>query len=483
MDKRFLINISLLQIVPAIAVGILFAGIGMFLYLFLMSRKRIHLAMFVLATLGFVFVMSELLIVMFGMVFNNSSLSVHFHRLEQLCGAYFLFILPYFLYQYLNISTRINRISAYVAFSGLGIAFAMTLVAFIEPDLFISITDTRRPHWIIDVGGLQRGREGWVYIVRDLLLGIVILYCVFLLILAVIKRKSFRYITSILIGVAVGVYAAVEDIVHVYIGRHIDVFKNIEGARFPVGVSIFVLCSMISVFRRFVDQDNELKRAYKKLFESRQKTNLLNESLEKSLKEKEILLKEIHHRVKNNLQIVASLLYLQAERIDSSEIQQYFIESQSRIITMALIHEHLYAEETLGDINIESYLKELVLVIIETYKRNNDELTSTISVPQINIPLQAAVPLGLIVNELVTNSLLHGLAGRKEGHIDIELEKKDSTFQLVIRDNGKGLPEGFSLPRDGSLGLSLVSSLCSQLKGSLSMTNNEGAVATIRFRM
>lgn len=483
MEKRFLINISILQIVPALSVGVLFAGIGMFLYLFLTTKRKTHLAMFLLSVLAFVFVSSELLVVMFGMVFNNTALSVQFHRLEQICGAYFLFILPYFLLHYLDIGPRINSVSSWVSFVGLFFAFAVTIVAFLAPDLFVSITEVRRPHWLIDVRGMRRGQEGALYHVRDVLLGIEMVYIILLLVLHIIKKKSIRYVTSILTGVIVGIYFAAEDILHVYLERHIDFCKNIEGARFPVGVSVFVFCSMIAVFRRFVDRDNELNLAYQKLSLSRRKADLLNESLEISLKEKEVLLKEIHHRVKNNLQIVASLLYLQSEKIEKKKIQQYFLESQNRISTMALIHEHLYLEETLGEIDLESYLKELVVIIIETYQGTNNTVCSSVSVPRLQFPLQSAVPLGLIVNELVTNAIIHGLAGKEKGIIRIELHHQDAWYVLRIEDNGKGLPATFDIVRDGSLGLSLVSSLCTQMKATFSLFNEGGTVAVLRFQL
>jgi len=206
-----------------------------------------------------------------------------------------------------------------------------------------------------------------------------------------------------------------------------------------------------------------------------------------SLEQKETMLKEIHHRVKNNLQIVASFLSLQSRLINDKRIEQYFQESQNRIAAMALIHEQLYDAVDLSGIRLNSYLQDLIAQLVHTYGSQDRVVRTAVSAPDMPIPIERAVPLGLIVNELVTNSLVHGVSSLNkkegEGRIELTITKKDDHHTLIVRDNGPGLPEGFDISASGSLGLSLVETLAQQLNGKLTFKDGNGAVAVVHFRI
>jgi len=211
------------------------------------------------------------------------------------------------------------------------------------------------------------------------------------------------------------------------------------------------------------------------------------EMTRESLAQKETLLKEIHHRVKNNLQIVASLLSLQSRLLDDEKMEQYFQESQNRIAAMALIHQQLYESVDLSGIRLDSYLQDLTAQLIHTYGNQNQVVRTIVDVPDKPIPIETAVPLGLIVNELVTNSLIHGVSKLKgeeaEGRIELAITEHDDHCALIVRDNGPGLPEEIDISAADSLGLSLVETLAQQLNGNLHFGNNQGAAVEVHFRL
>jgi PAS domain S-box-containing protein len=208
--------------------------------------------------------------------------------------------------------------------------------------------------------------------------------------------------------------------------------------------------------------------------------------LSHSLREKEVLLREVHHRVKNNLQVIYGLLMMQAETTENSKAAQILRESMNRVQTMALIHKNLYeTEEGFEQIHVYDYLKNLVSNIFSSYEKNLQNIDFEIDVDKsLTFPVDMVGPCGLIVNELVTNSIKYAFQGLKKGTIRVHLsmdEKKD--VHLQVRDNGKGLPEGFSLQKTDALGLELVRILAGQLMGKLQVRNEKGAVFDIRFHL
>lgn len=207
------------------------------------------------------------------------------------------------------------------------------------------------------------------------------------------------------------------------------------------------------------------------------------EQTQASLKEKETLLKEIHHRVKNNLQIISSLLNLQSRHIKDEQTLDIFNESRNRIKSIALIHEKLYQSKDLTNINFKGYARYLLNDLCRSYGVNTDRIRLKIDVEDLRLGVETAIPCGLIINELVSNSLKHAFPEGKDGEIQIALHSTDEhEIELTVSDNGMGLAEDLDLENSPSLGLKLVNILTDQLGGKLAIDSSEGARFQIKFR-
>ena len=201
-----------------------------------------------------------------------------------------------------------------------------------------------------------------------------------------------------------------------------------------------------------------------------------------SLKEKEVLLKEIHHRVKNNLQIISSLLKLQSRAIKDQHILSIFNESQSRIRTMALIHENLYQSSDLSRINFAEYIHKLAANLFRSYDTSSSLIEAVVNVADIFLEIDVAVPCGLMINELVSNSLKYAFPHQTSGRIQIDMYAKgDQSYQLIVSDNGIGLPTDLDIENTNTLGLQLVVSLVEQLEGQLKIKRQPGTKFEITF--
>ncbi|MEB3161531.1 MAG: histidine kinase dimerization/phosphoacceptor domain -containing protein [Synechocystis sp.] len=207
--------------------------------------------------------------------------------------------------------------------------------------------------------------------------------------------------------------------------------------------------------------------------------------LQQSVKEKEILLKEIHHRVKNNLLVVSSLLDWRSESIADPALQSIFIESQRRIDTIALIHEKLYGTQDLAQIDFGDYLETLAVQIFESFsinEANPDRITLEFDLTPIYLNIETAMPCGLIVNELLLNTFKHAFPHQRKGTVTLGLkpQAKDQ-YLLVIQDNGVGFPEGFDVTQTDSLGWQLINLLTNQLDGSVHVKAGDGAQIELVF--
>lgn len=232
---------------------------------------------------------------------------------------------------------------------------------------------------------------------------------------------------------------------------------------------------------RVQERTSELHRVNQELMGEIAERSRAEEALKVSLREKEVLLREIHHRVKNNLQIVSSILNLQGNYITDRKSLEMFADSQSRIKSIALIHELLYQNEDLAQTNFREYLYSLVTNLMRTY-RVNSQINFDIDADPVHLSLDSAIHCGLIVTELVTNSLKYGFTGREEGTIFISIKDRGDLFVLSVGDDGVGFPEDFDYRRSESLGLQLVNTLSEQIGGRLELEGGEGTKFTLAFK-
>jgi len=213
----------------------------------------------------------------------------------------------------------------------------------------------------------------------------------------------------------------------------------------------------------------------------RKELALKNQLIEKSLNEKDILLKEIHHRVKNNLQLVSSLLQLQINRTTDTSITDALIESQTRIESMAMIHKYLYSTENIGEINMKVYLEQLTNSIEKTYKKPGSNIEKNIKIENTGLNIDTAVPLGIIATELISNSYKYAFNSSKNNILPIEYKTIDNQkYELIIADNGTDTNINEIKSGSDSLGLKLVHLLAKQLRAELSFENTNGL--TIRIK-
>lgn len=208
------------------------------------------------------------------------------------------------------------------------------------------------------------------------------------------------------------------------------------------------------------------------------------EQVKRSLEDKELLLKEIHHRVKNNMQVITSILALQSASTGDEKIASVFAKCQRRIESMALIHEKLYQTEDLSHINFKEYITSLTETLLHSYKKEEQEISLKIDVRDIFLDIDTAVPVGLILNELIANSLKHSFKEKNEGEIRISFREIDEErLEFKVGDSSDGLPSDFDIRSTGSLGFQLVRLLAEKrLKGKVEFHQNRGAEFTITFK-
>jgi PAS domain S-box-containing protein len=204
--------------------------------------------------------------------------------------------------------------------------------------------------------------------------------------------------------------------------------------------------------------------------------------LKTSLREKETLLKEIHHRVKNNLQVVSSLLGLQAQMIADPQLRVAFEESRARIQAMVLIHQQLYRSGTLAQINFAEYLRDLAARVVRSSRVGQGHVTLEINADEVYLPIETAIPCGLLLHELLSNCVKHGFPDSRSGTISVALGgHSPGLYVLTVCDDGVGLPPGLDVPTAASLGLRLVRLLAAQIHGTLTFESGEGTTVTLSF--
>ncbi|MEJ2042098.1 MAG: PAS domain S-box protein [Reinekea sp.] len=238
-------------------------------------------------------------------------------------------------------------------------------------------------------------------------------------------------------------------------GKNNDLYaRRKNGSQFPVeiGLNPIQTDDGIKVMSAIVDISDRKQKEQK---------------IHAALKEKDVLLSEIHHRVKNNLQIVHSLLDLQSLQIEDPIALEMLRDSQHRIQSMALIHQTLYQSNNFASVNFEQVLQSLIPSIIQSYVMNERMVEYEINAESVSIPLNQAIPCGLVISELVTNALKHAFIDLVSGRIVINLSLNDERVTLSVEDNGKGLPDNLDIQNSNSLGMRLVNLLTDQIKGTM----------------
>lgn len=205
------------------------------------------------------------------------------------------------------------------------------------------------------------------------------------------------------------------------------------------------------------------------------------EEIHKSLEEKDVLLKEVHHRVKNNLQIISSLLRLQFGHTEDAALASVLKESQNRIRSMALIHERLYRSGDLSRVDFGGYVSNLTSYLIRSYTGGERNVTVSVEIEDMLLGIDLAIPCGLIVNELVSNALRHAFVDNRSGEVTIGMVQTGSTCRLTVKDNGVGLPEDVDAKSAETLGLQLVETLVDQIDGRSEINNSNGLEYTVVF--
>jgi two-component sensor histidine kinase len=206
------------------------------------------------------------------------------------------------------------------------------------------------------------------------------------------------------------------------------------------------------------------------------------EELKSSLNEKDVLLKETHHRVKNNMQIISSLLNLEMGYSDEDEAIDVLKESQNRIKSMALIHEKLCQSNDLNHIKISDYINTLVTDLFYSFNLSDEQIEMKMDLEDIYLKIETAIPCGILINELVSNSLKYAFPNGEKGEIFVSLKSKDDGYELIVSDNGVGLPEELDYKNTESLGLQLVNNLAAQIDGRVELEKGHGTKFVINFK-
>ncbi len=245
------------------------------------------------------------------------------------------------------------------------------------------------------------------------------------------------------------------------------VHRKKDGTAFPVeSSSRFIEVEGTVFFQSIVRDMTEKKRA--------------EEHLYKTLKEKEVLLKEVHHRVKNNLQTINSLLNLQANTIDDDRTRRIFLDAQNRIKSMALIHQELYTVD-LANINTNKYIRSLVSHLVHSFDISPDKIKITEIIEDKMISIDLAIPLGLIITEILSNTFKHAFPDSRRGNVVIELKQNENESFLRIYDDGIGFPKGFDMYNSQGLGMQLILTLTDQLDGTIEVHNDKGTEFILHY--
>lgn len=266
-----------------------------------------------------------------------------------------------------------------------------------------------------------------------------------------------------------------------------------DGGRFFASVVITPIRASdgaLMGFAMVIADLTERKRAeseHQELVEQRKTTELLGElrakqaSLSDSLKEREVLLQEVHHRVKNNLQVISSLVNMQRRQLHDDAARDALAECKARVEAIALIHEELYQTKNFASVRLAQYVNRLAHNVFQTAGVSSPGLTLEVALDEVALPVGRAIPCGLVLNELITNALKHAFPERKHGVVKVELRKTGDEVVLSVADDGVGVPEAFDPGTSASLGMQLVGMLSKQLGGRFDIVRGQGTLLRLTF--
>ena len=247
--------------------------------------------------------------------------------------------------------------------------------------------------------------------------------------------------------------------------------------RFETYMSALDIWFSISVY-------SPAKEFFIAIFEDITESKIAEKTIRASLKEKEVLLRELYHRTKNNMQVISSLIGLKSASIKDDQMINILHDMKNRIQTIALVHQKLYQSQNLSRVDLKEYITDLVSLLVSSYADVQDKITFTLNLENINVLIDTAVPCGLIINELISNSFKHAFPGDRKGNICVQLKKlEEDTIELVISDNGIGIPDGFNLLDKNTLGIQVFYNIATeQLMGDVKIESNNGLIFTIHFK-
>ncbi len=253
-----------------------------------------------------------------------------------------------------------------------------------------------------------------------------------------------------------------------------------HGMRGAVAIAVI---SFLLIFISFSSRHLILKRDKRHTVRMLENTvKKRTEQLQDMVAQRELLLKEIHHRVKNNLQVISSLLEMQAARTEDKNVKDAITEGQNRVLSIAFIHQNLYQHDDLKGVEIGSFLKELIKHVRHVFQVEYCEVEVTNLVPMLYLDIDSAIPLGLIINELLTNSYKYAFRGKSRGAITIELRSTAvGHYYFKYQDDGVGIPESFDFNKSNSLGLKLIRQLSRQLHGNIEYKYENGSNFELNF--
>jgi hypothetical protein len=266
-------------ILPPVSTGLLFGGLILYLYLTIQYKSSLFRSITILGFVSFVFVLCESLLLFYGSWLGNIEIGRQFHRLEHIAAAFFLFSFPYLLVHLLELNKTWKRINFIISITGLITAVFITVMAFVKPEMFISMIQERSTA-LTTAGDYARGSEGILYVLRDLFVGVFILYGIICITADLIWHKRFGELLPTVAGLLLAIYGALVDIIYIYTRIHLDIFPDIQYSRLTMGLTFMVLLLMSGITRKFIQFSKNLENANKKITLSEKKYRLLTEGTE-----------------------------------------------------------------------------------------------------------------------------------------------------------------------------------------------------------